>query len=95
MISSMSLYVVPGEKSVATQCTIVSYSIIQYHTSFQVVSGDEFLVTHTTGIRIVPSMTLNVSFYVVLTDETLATKSTLIWILPRLTFQVFSGGCSF
>mgnify|MGYP006924370736 CR=1 FL=1 len=48
------------------------------------IPGDEFLTTQSTGIWIVPSMTLHMSLYVVPGDETLATQSTVIWILPRM-----------
>ena len=40
-----------------------------------VVSLDEFLVTQSTGIWIVPKMTLNMSLYIVPGDEILATQT--------------------
>ena len=46
--------------------------------SLWVVSGDVFLVPQSTGIRIVPSMTLHVSLLVVPGDESFTTLSTLI-----------------
>ena len=55
----------------------------------EVILDDEFLVTRTTGIWIVPRMTLNVSFYMVPGDETLATQSTALWILCMFLFKCF------
>ena len=52
------------------------------------IPGDEFVTTQSTGIWIVPSMTLHMLLYVVPGVETLATQSTVIWILPRMTLHV-------
>ena len=47
---------------------------------FKVVSEDEFLVTQSTGIWIVPRMTLHVTLYMVPGDEILATQGTVLLI---------------
>ena len=57
--------------------------------SLWVVSGDEFLVTQSTDIRIVPRMTLHVSLYMVPGDETLATQSTVLGMLCMFLFMSF------
>ena len=46
--------------------------------SLWVVYGDEFLVTQSTDIQIVPSMTLHVSQFIVPGDESFTTQSALI-----------------
>ena len=48
--------------------------------SLKIVSGDEFIVTHSTGIWIVPSLIIHASLHAVPGDETLVTQRTLISI---------------
>ena len=76
----MSLYLVPGDASFATQNTVI-YILISMTVcgSHWVVPGDEYVSTNNRAIWIIPSMTLHMPLYVVLQDEFLATDITVIF----------------
>ena len=81
----MSLCVVPGDKSFATQSTVIWILLNNPFTvSLWVVPGYDFPSTQCIRIQIFSSMTLHVAPG----DGFFATQRTVIWILPSMNLHV-------
>ena len=80
-----TLYLAPGDESLATQSTVVwILPSMNLHVELYVVPGDETLATQSPLLLILLRKTLYVYLQMFPGDESLATQGTVSWILQSL-----------